>query len=95
MVSFTVRLRFEKEDMEQVVSLFRQLTIASRQEPGCVTYVVHTVEDDPTTVLLYEQYKDATALEFHRNTPHFHQFAIGGFYQLMRDRQLENLIALG
>ncbi len=95
MVSFTVRLRFEKEHMEQVVDLFRQLTIASRQEPGCVTYVAHTVEDDPTMVVLYEQYSDAAALEFHRNTPHFHQFAIGGFYQLMRERQLENLIALG
>ena len=95
MVSFTVRLRFEKDDMEQVIALFRQLTIASRQEPGCVTYVVHTVEDDPTTVVLYEQYQDAAALDFHRGTPHFHQFAIGGFYQLMRDRQLENLVALG
>ena len=95
MVSFTVRLRFEKADMEQVVALFRQLTIASRQEPGCVTYVVHTVEDDPTTVLVYEQYVDATALDDHRNSPHFHQFAIGGVYQLMRDRHLENLIALG
>ena len=95
MVSFTVRLRFEKENMEQVIELFRKLTVASRQEPGCVTYVAHTVEDDPSTVVLYEQYKDAAALEFHRNTPHFHEFAIGGFYQLMRDRQLENLIALG
>jgi len=95
MVSFTVRLRFDKEQMEQVSELFRQLTAASRQEPGCVTYVAHTVEDDPSTVVLDEQYKDAAALEYHRNTPHFHQFAIGGFYQLMRDRQLENLIALG
>jgi quinol monooxygenase YgiN len=95
MVSFIVRLRFEKADMEQVVVLFRQLTIASRLEPGCVTYVVHTAEDDPTTVVIYEQYKDAAALDHHRNSPHFHQFAIGGVYQMMRDRQLENLIALG
>jgi quinol monooxygenase YgiN len=95
MVSFTVRLQFDKQDMEQVSELFRQLTAASRQEPGCVTYVAHTVEDEPSTVVLYEQYKDAAALEFHRNTPHFHQFAIGGFYQLMRSRQLENLVALG
>jgi quinol monooxygenase YgiN len=95
MVSFIVRLRFEKADMEQVVALFRKLTNASRQEPGCVTYVVHTVEDDPTTVVLYEQYENAAALDHHRNSPHFHEFAIGGVYQLMRDRQLENLIALG
>ncbi len=95
MVSFTVRLRFEEGDMEAVGTMLRELTAASRQEPGCVTYVAHVVESEPTTVLIYEQYKDAAALEFHRSTPHFHQYGVGGFYQLMRDRQIENLVALG
>jgi quinol monooxygenase YgiN len=94
MVSFTVRLRFDKERMEEVSAMLRQLTAASRQEPGCVNYVAHVVEDDPATVVIYEQYKDAAALDHHRNTPHFHEFAIGGFYQLMLERQLENLVAL-
>jgi quinol monooxygenase YgiN len=94
MVSFTVRLRFDKERMEEVSAMLRQLTSASRQEPGCVTYVAHVVEDDPATVVIYEQYKDAAALDHHRNTPHFHEFAIGGFYQLMLERQVENLVAL-
>ena len=94
MVSFTVRLRFDKERMEQVITILRQLTTASRQEPGCVTYVAHVVEDDPATVVIYEQYKDAAALDHHRNTPHFHEFAIAGFYQLMLERQVENLVAL-
>jgi quinol monooxygenase YgiN len=52
------------------------------------------VEDDPATVLIYEQYRDAAALEFHRNTPHFHQYAIGGFYQLMLHKEVENLTAI-
>jgi len=95
MLSFTVRLRFNEEQMETVTEMLRHLTTASRQEPGCVTYVPHVIEGDPTTVLIYEQYQDAEALEHHRNTPHFHQYAIGGFYQLMLDRQIENLVALG
>lgn len=94
MVSFTVRLRFDQEHHDQVAEQLRALTLASRQEPGCVNYVPHFLEADSTTVLIYEQYKDDAALEFHRNTPHFHQYAIGGFYQLMLERQIENLTAV-
>jgi quinol monooxygenase YgiN len=94
MLSFTVRMRFEQDHHEQVAEILRQLTAASREEPGCVSYVAHFVESDPCTVLIYEQYKDDAALDFHRATAHFHQYAIGGLYQLMLDRQVENLTAV-
>jgi quinol monooxygenase YgiN len=45
-------------------------------------------------VVIYEQYADDAALDFHRNTPHFQQYAVGGLYQKMRDRQVENLTAV-
>lgn len=94
MVTFIVRLKFAQDDRQQVAELLRHLATASRQEPGCVSYIPHTVEDDPDTVLIYEQYKDRAALEAHRATDHFKQYAIGGIYQLMRERQMENLTAL-
>ena len=59
-----------------------------RQEPGCVTYIPHFVEGEPCTVLIYEQYTDEAALDHHRGSPHFHQYAIGGLYQKMKDRRL-------
>jgi quinol monooxygenase YgiN len=94
MVSFTVRMRFDESDHDAIAEILRQLTQASRQEPGCVSYIPHFVEGDPSTVLIYEQYTDEAALDHHRNTPHFHQYAIGGLFQKMRDRQLENLTAI-
>jgi quinol monooxygenase YgiN len=94
MLSFTVRLRFDQDEFENVSEMLRHLTAASRKEPGCVTYVPHWVEGDNTTVLIYEQYADEAALEHHRGTPHFAQYAIGGFYQIMKERQVENLTAL-
>jgi len=94
MLSFTVRMRFDESDHDAVAEMLRHLTQASRQEPGCVSYIAHFVEGDPTTVVIYEQYKDEAALEHHRNTPHFHHHAIGGLYQLMRERQLENLAVI-
>ena len=94
MVSFIVRMRFAPEDREQVGDILRQLAVASRQEPGCVSYIPHTVEDDPNKVVIYEHYLDRAASEFHRSTPHFKKFAVGGLYQLMREREVENLTAL-
>ncbi len=58
-----------------VVALFSKLTEESRKEPGCVMYQVHRHKTDPRKFFIYEQYKDDAALEAHRSTPHFLQFA--------------------
>jgi quinol monooxygenase YgiN len=52
------------------------------------------VEDDPNTVLIYEQYRDAKALEAHRASEHFKTHAVCGLYQKMLERSIENLVAL-
>ena len=94
MLSFTVRMTFEQSDREYIAEILCPLTEASRKEPGCVSYIPHFVEGEACTVLIYEQYKDEAALDHHRGSPHFHQYAIGGLYQKMKDRQLENLSAV-
>ena len=94
MVSFTVRLKFHAEERADIAETLRQLAEASRKEPGCISYVPHQVEDDPDTIVIYEQYKDAKALAAHRATPHFQKLAVGGIYQRMLDRTVENLTAL-
>lgn len=94
MISFTVRLTFEDGNRNAIAELVRKLTPASRQEPGCVNYIAHFVEDEPATVLIYEQYVDEAALEYHRNSPHFEEYAAGGLYRMKHTRQLEHLNAI-
>jgi quinol monooxygenase YgiN len=94
MVSFSVRMRFAQEDRDRVLEILRNLALASRQEPGCVSYVPHHVDGDPETVVIYEQYADQAAMEAHRASPHFEQYAVGGLYQLMKEREVELLEAL-
>jgi quinol monooxygenase YgiN len=94
MVSFTVRMKFRSEDLAEIAEILRQLTAASRQEPGCATYVPHFVESEPDTVVIYEQYRDETAVEAHRGTPHFAKYAVGGLYQKMLERHVETLHAI-
>jgi len=94
MISFLVRLKFSPEDRADITETLRLLAVASRLEPGCVSYVPHHLEGDPDTVLIYEQYKDAKALAAHNESAHFKQYAVGGLYQRMRERSREDLVAV-
>lgn len=94
MISFVIRMKFSPEDRAEVADTLRRLAEASRQEPGCVSYIPHHMEADPDTVLIYEQYKDAGAEEAHRQSAHFKKYAVGGLYQKMLERNREDLFAL-
>jgi quinol monooxygenase YgiN len=94
MVSFVVRFRFTPEDRAEIAEALRILTAESRLEPGCVSYIPHHAEGDPDTIVIYEQYKDQQALAAHRETAHFKKYGVGGLFQKMKERDLENLIAL-
>ncbi|HEY6487810.1 MAG: putative quinol monooxygenase [Terracidiphilus sp.] len=94
MISFTVRMKFAPEDRDDIAEFLRQLTEASRREPGCVSYIPHRIEGDPDAVLIYEQYQDSAAADAHRQSDHFKKYAVGGLYQKMLDRSREDLVAL-
>ena len=94
MISFTVRFKFPMEERADIAETLRLLAEASRKEPGCVSYIPHQVEDDPDTVVIYEQYTDAKALAAHRASDHFQKLAVGGLYQRMKERAIENLTAI-
>ena len=59
----------------QVAELFGKLQEQSRNEPGCLMYVVHRHRTELRRFFLYEQYKDDTALEAHKSAPHFLEYA--------------------
>jgi quinol monooxygenase YgiN len=94
MISFTVRMTFRSDDRDEIAQILRELARLSRQEEGCVSYIPHVVDGNPDTVVIYEQYRDEAAAEFHRATPHFAKYAVGGLYQRMLERHVENLTAV-
>jgi quinol monooxygenase YgiN len=94
MISFAIQMKFAPEDRAEITECLRELAAASRQEPGCVSYIPHHAEDDANTVVIYEQYQDTKALAAHRETEHYKRYTVGGLYQKMRERNVQNLIAL-
>jgi quinol monooxygenase YgiN len=60
----------------EVVEIFGNLQTASRQEPGCLMYMVHRHRTDSRRFFIYEQYRDDGALDAHRNSPHFQEYVV-------------------
>jgi quinol monooxygenase YgiN len=94
MISFTVRMKFAEADHDAVAEMLRKLTLASRQEAGCVSYVSHFMSGDPGVVFIYEQYVDEAALQAHQNSPHFREYGAEGFFRLMHAQQIKYLDAI-
>ncbi len=92
MISFTVRMKFASEDQAEIRNMLKNVGAASRQEPGCINYVTHVLDTDPNTVVIYEQYKDAEALEAHRGSGHFDEYVTNGLYRKVRERTVETLV---
>ena len=55
----------------RVREILQQLGVASRQEPGVITYTTHQDPDNPREFFIYEKYHDIGGLEAHQETDHF------------------------
>lgn len=77
MIVLVVNWMAREDRVDEVVSVFEKLTEGSRREPGCRMYIVHQHRDNPRHFLVYEQYDDDAALQVHRESAHFQQYAAG------------------
>jgi quinol monooxygenase YgiN len=59
----------------EVATILEKLSVEARKEPGCVMFLGHRHKTEARRFFIYEQYKDDAALEAHRATPHFLQYA--------------------
>lgn len=84
MIVLAVTWKSKAGKESETARLFATLTLHSRNEPGCLRYQVHRHKTDPRRFFIYEQYKDEAALEEHRNTPHFQEYARKQLSQIAR-----------
>lgn len=76
-VCLAVKWTIKDGEMDAVLAALRPLTEASRQEPGCLMYQPHRDPESPNVIFLYEQYRDAAALQAHGESEHFKTYALG------------------
>ena len=89
MLVLAVRVLVRAGAEEKVAEYFRQLTVESRKESGCILYIVNQSIADPRSFLVYEQYQDEGALDIHRDSAHFKKYAAEGLYTLTESREAD------
>jgi quinol monooxygenase YgiN len=82
-----VRMRAKEGEEARAVELMRELAGATRQEPGCESYIPCQDPDDPRSFLFYEQYRDKAAFDEHGASEHFQRLAAGELFGLMESRE--------
>ena len=70
---------------DEAEALLRELRGASLAEEGCLGYEIARGEDGVTFVL-FETYRDQTALDAHYETDHFKRLAAEGIRTFATDR---------
>ena len=70
-----VHLEINPADMPKFMEAIKKNGAASVKEPGCRTFNIHVSAKEPNHVFLYEVYDNAAALDAHRQTPHFKEYA--------------------
>jgi autoinducer 2-degrading protein len=72
---------------DEVARILPRHIAATREEPGCVTFVAYRDRENPDHFTLYEQYVDDPALEAHRQSPHFKANVTGAIVPLLEVRR--------
>jgi quinol monooxygenase YgiN len=59
-------LKVQPGTEQQFLDDSADLIVESRKEPGCLIYIMHESEQDPTQFLIYELYQSDADLQAHR-----------------------------
>ncbi len=64
----------KREHREEAHKLMKKMSVATRAEPGCISYEFFVGLSDPDTLLLYQEWESVEALQDHFETPHMEEF---------------------
>jgi quinol monooxygenase YgiN len=64
----------KKESVEIVKAELLKLIVPTRGEDGCIEYLLHQDNEDPSVFIFYETWECLSALEKHLNSEHFKSF---------------------
>ncbi len=81
-----VHLEVRPEKLEEFLAEAAANIRASRQEPGVIQFDLLQQAEAPVKFMLYEIYNDSSALETHRQTPHFSRWLERGVPLLAGER---------
>lgn len=70
-LTLLARLKAKSGKEDGLRAEMMKMVPASRAEAGCINYDLHVDNQDPCVFWVYENWKDAAALDAHTKEPHY------------------------
>mmetsp|Transcript_8295 Transcript_8295/g.13458 ORF Transcript_8295/g.13458 Transcript_8295/m.13458 type:complete len:108 (+) Transcript_8295:138-461(+) len=70
-IAIVVSVTIEPSRIDDFLKVLHQDAVESRKEPGCLGFDFLQDCESNNKFKFYEVYKDAAAIEFHKQTPHY------------------------
>ena len=74
--------------LDTVLNLLATVAKKSTEEEGNLFYKIHQSNSDANTLILFEGYSDAAAVEAHRSSSYFQNLVIGQIVPLLESREV-------
>jgi len=74
MIVLTAVLKAAEGKSDAIIAEFSKLVPLVLKDPGTLGYMVCQAVDDPSKLIVIEQYESREALTYHGGTPHFKAF---------------------
>jgi quinol monooxygenase YgiN len=88
-VIFTVQLEAVQHDLHQVRKAISALVADTEAEPGCVTFVVHELADQPGKFILWEHFIDQDAFDAHMSATYTRTYFDGSYTRLVSSTKMK------
>jgi autoinducer 2-degrading protein len=74
--------------LSTVLNLLSEMVTKSKAEEGNLFYQVHQSNTDANTIMLFEGYKNETALAAHRGSEHFQSLVMKEIVPMLENREV-------
>ena len=75
MITMIFRMRIKEGKEEEALERLRKMTgSVQEQEPGALAYLCHRSQAEPSEIVFFEMYADASALKIHTETDYMGEF---------------------
>jgi quinol monooxygenase YgiN len=87
-ITVFAKWRVKEGQLDAVLEILTEVVKRSTGEEGNLFYNIHQSNSDVNTLILFEGYKDESAVAEHRNSEHFQTLVIGKIVPLLDDREV-------
>ena len=85
MVVLIVHMKVKPGTEDECIRLMRLMEEHTRRESGCICYVGHRSQEDPSRFAFYETYVSEAALHLHWATEHFKHYITEGLNKIVEE----------